>query len=63
MKVLRRAWRAPFTLSCDFARQNAPYVALAASKGLISTRISKGLYGRQWLITVTGRCLINESEV
>jgi hypothetical protein len=63
LKVLRRAWRAPFTLQCDFARQNVAHVAMAACKGLITTRIDKGLYGRTWLITAVGMRLINESEV
>jgi hypothetical protein len=63
MKVLRRAWLAPFTISCDFARQYAAYVALAACKGLITTRISNGVFGRTWRITAIGLRLINESEV
>lgn len=63
MKVLRRAWRAPFSLSCDFARQNVAHVAVAACKGLISTRIDRGVYGRTWLITAIGLRYINESEV
>jgi hypothetical protein len=63
MKVLRRSWLAPFTLSCDFARQHVAYVALAACKGLITTRISKDVFGRTWRITAMGLRLINESEV
>lgn len=62
LKVLRRAWRAPFTLQCDFARQHVAHVAMAACKDLITTRIDRGLYGRTWLITAIGMRLINESE-
>lgn len=63
MLVLRRAWLAPFTLSCDFARQHVAHIALAACKGLITTRISNSVFGRTWRITAVGLRLINESEV
>jgi hypothetical protein len=62
LKVLRHAWLRPFTLQCDFARQHAAHVALAACKGLITTRIDRGLYGHRWLITAVGMRLINERE-
>lgn len=62
MKVLRRAWRTPFTLQCDFARHNVAHVAMAACKGLITTRVDRGVYGRVWLITSLGLRFINESE-
>jgi hypothetical protein len=61
--ILRRAWRSPFTVSCDFARTNAPFVAIAACKGLITTRISADVYGRNWIITAAGLRMINESEL
>lgn len=63
LKVLRRAWRAPFTLQCDFARHNVAHIAMAACKGLITTRVASGVYGRAWLITAIGLRYINESEV
>ncbi len=63
LRVLRRAWRSPFTLQCDFARQNAAHVAMAACKGFITTRLGGGVYGREWLISATGLRYINESEV
>jgi hypothetical protein len=63
LKVLRRAWRAPFTLACDFARQHTAHIALAACKGFITTRIASGVYGRTWLITGAGLRFIRESEV
>lgn len=52
--VLRKAWRTGFTVSSDFARRNAEYVALAASKGLISTRDRANTYTRNWQVTVLG---------
>jgi hypothetical protein len=36
---------------------------MAACKGLITTRVDKGVYGRVWLITAIGLRYINESEV
>ncbi|WP_283842039.1 hypothetical protein [Bradyrhizobium sp. KB893862 SZCCT0404] len=39
------------------------HVAMAACKGLITTRIGGNVYGQKWLITVTGMRFINESEV
>lgn len=62
VEVLRRAWCEPPTVSCDFARRHAPYIAMAACKGLITTRISSAVYGRRWLITAAGMRMINESE-
>lgn len=62
LKVLRLAWRAPFSLQSDFARRNSAYIAMAACKGLITTRISRGLYGQRWLITAVGMRLINEKD-
>jgi hypothetical protein len=35
---------------------------MAACKGLITTRIERGLYGQRWLITSVGMRLINERE-
>ncbi len=53
-EVLRRAWIASFKTKSDFARENADFVAMAASDGLITTRIATGLYGASWLITAKG---------
>src|SRR5690242_19247178 len=52
--VLRRAWTKPFSTKSDFARALADHVALAASDGLITTRVAAGMYGREWLITAAG---------
>ena len=52
--VLRLAWTEPFALQSDFARAHADIVAMAASDGLITTKIASGLYGRRWLITEAG---------
>jgi hypothetical protein len=54
INVLNCAWLSPFSTKSDFARTYADFVAMAASDGLITTRIASGLYGRQWLITAKG---------
>lgn len=61
--VLRRAWRMPFTLQSNFARNNTAFVAMAACKGLITTKIKGNQYGHLWRITRTGLQMLNESEV
>jgi hypothetical protein len=52
--VLRRAWQSPFSVKSDFARANAGLVALAASQGLLTTRLDRENYGTRWLITPVG---------
>jgi hypothetical protein len=52
--VLKRAWTKPFSTKSDFARTNADIIALAASDGLITTRVATGMYGREWLVTAAG---------
>ena len=52
--VLDRAWRRPFTVSSQFARQGAFYVAIAASEGMITTNCGEDTWGNRWLITEYG---------
>ena len=52
--VLDRAWRRPFTVSSQFARQGAFYVAIAASEGMITTNCGEDTWGNRWLITEHG---------
>ena len=61
--ILFEAWKSGFAVSSNFARQQAPYVAMAASMQLITTRIAEGLYSSQWLITAKGIRLLNELEL
>lgn len=49
-----------FTVSCNFARQNAHLVAAAASLQLITTRINRDVFGRDWQITAKGLRWLNE---
>ena len=52
--VLDRAWRKPFKTKSDYARENADVVAMAASDGMITTKLAVGLYSRVWCITPKG---------
>lgn len=53
-QVLHNIWTYQVTTKSDFAREHADYIAMAASMGLISTRIMRDVYGRQWQITTKG---------
>ena len=52
--VLDRAWRRPFTVSSQFARQGAFYIGLTASEGFITTNVGEDTWGNRWLITERG---------
>jgi hypothetical protein len=54
-----RVWRDTVTLKGDYTRANADIVAMAASDGLITSRVGVGLYGSQWLITEAGLKRLN----
>lgn len=53
-QVLLEAYRRGFTVQSDFARTNADYLAMAASLGLVSTRVYGNVYSREWRVTVKG---------
>lgn len=53
-QVLHTTWTCQVTTKSDFARENADYIAMAASMGLISTRIMENVYGRHWQVTAKG---------
>ena len=52
--VLDRAWRNPFTVKSDFARDGALHIAIAASEGFITTKVDTDSWGRRWCITEVG---------
>ena len=52
--VMVRARTAPFTTKSDFARQYATEVALAASEGMISTRLNENTHTNTWMVTAEG---------
>lgn len=58
--VLRKAWLQGFRTKSDFARAYADEVAIAASLGLISTKIGKDRFDRTWHITRKGMDFLGE---
>jgi Na+/glutamate symporter len=61
-ELLREAWTSPFYVKGNYARQNALEVAAAASMGLITTEVSTGSFGGQWLITREGLEVLHEHK-
>lgn len=58
--VLKRAWLIGFRTKSNFAREYADEVAIAASLGLISTKIGKELFDKTWHITRKGMDYLGE---
>lgn len=52
--VLDKAQREPFTVKSNFARQAAWFIAICASKGLLTTEVNNDVFGNHWLITFAG---------
>lgn len=62
-EVVGTAWEAPFAISGDFAREHAPWVALAASLGWISTVTPDGSgFTRRWHATAEGLTAMRRPE-
>ena len=63
LPVLERAWRDPFTTKSDFARSEAPLIALAASEGLVTSKTfdPQEPWGSCWRITARGLRLIERN--
>lgn len=60
--IVYKAWSEGFSVSSNFARQYAGHVGMAASMQLITTRITKNVYGSVWQITAKGIRVLNELE-
>lgn len=58
--ILRRAWLHGFRTKSDFARIHADGVAIAASLGLITTKIGAERFDRSWHITRKGLTFLGE---
>lgn len=52
--VTEKAWTDGFTVSSNYARENAPWVAAAACEGLITTKIDGENFSRVWRVTPEG---------
>lgn len=61
--VIIEAHRNGFTVKSDFARSQADYVGMAASLGLISTKVFANLYSRDWRPTVDGLRFLQALDV
>jgi hypothetical protein len=60
--VLRKAWLHGFRTKSDFARLHADEVAIAASLGLITTKIGSQRFDRNWHITRKGMGYLGEVD-
>lgn len=52
--VVMMAHLQPFRTKSDFAREQADYVAIAASIGLISVALGAFTFNREWRVTSKG---------
>jgi len=60
--VILEAYRKGFTVQSDFARTHADYVGMAASLGLITTRVFRDVYSREWRPTPKGLAFLEEQH-
>lgn len=60
--VLQRAYLQPFSLQSQFARDNSHHVAEMSSRGLITTHVGNGFYGRLWRVSPAGRALLEFTQ-
>ena len=61
--VILEAHKLGFTVQSNFAREHADYVGMAASMGLVSTRVHSNVYSREWRPTVKGLSFLNEMDL
>ena len=59
-EVLIEAWAGGFTTKSKFARESANIIAVAATEGLITTRLEEEVWGNRWMITEKGMNLMKE---
>jgi hypothetical protein len=62
LTLLDEAWTTGFAVSSRYARENAELVAMAASLQLISTRVNRDVFSREWQITNKGLRWLNETK-
>jgi hypothetical protein len=61
-ETVRHVWRNEVRVKSDYARQNAEYIAAAASAQLITTKVSKGIFSGGWEVTQLGLKYLNEVD-
>jgi uncharacterized protein YpmS len=54
--------KSPQRVKCDYIRNNAEIVAMAASMQLITTRTRQGVYNHAWRITIKGLSYIHQQR-
>lgn len=59
-EVLIEAWAGGFTTKSKFAREAANIIAVAATEGLITTRLEEEVWGNRWMITEKGMNFMKE---
>lgn len=61
--VTLEAYQNAFSVQSDFARREAEFVAMAASLGLISTRVHRDVFSRHWRPTVKGLMFLESMKL
>lgn len=61
-EVILEAYRHGFSIQSNFSREKAELVGMAASMGLITTRICSNVYSREWRPTITGLQFLNDLD-
>ena len=59
-EVLIEAWAGGCTTKSKFARESANIIAVAATEGLITTRLEEEVWGNRWMITEKGMNFMKE---
>lgn len=60
--IVKLSWAEGFTVKSDVARKYADIVGMAASMGLITTRVMPGVYSSSWQVTLEGQGWLEEYE-
>jgi hypothetical protein len=60
-RVILEAYRKGFTVQSAYARAQADYLAMAASLGLVSTRVYGHVFSREWRPTLKGLAFANQA--
>lgn len=61
--IIQIAYLRGFTTKSNFARRYVNEIAMAACEGLLTTRVSPGVYSSEWRPTIKGLALLNEWEL
>jgi hypothetical protein len=62
LTLLEHAWTDGFTVMSNYAQSNMELVAMASSLQLITTRVNRDVFSRNWQITSKGLRWLNEAK-